>query len=83
MDIGTAKPGREERRRVPHHLIDVTEVDQPWSLATFRRAALEAIDEIGGRGRLPLLVGGTGQYATAILDGWEPRPRGGPGFAAG
>ena len=72
MDIGTAKPSRDERRRVPHHLIDVTEVDQPWSLATFRRAALEAIDEIGGRGRLPLLVGGTGQYATAILDGWEP-----------
>ena len=72
MDIGTAKPSREERARVRHHLIDVAEVDQPWSLATFRQAALESIEEIGQRGRIPLLVGGTGQYVTAILDGWEP-----------
>jgi tRNA dimethylallyltransferase len=72
MDIGTAKPSPEERRRVVHHLIDVTDVDQPWSLATYRHAALEAIEGIAGRGHLPLLVGGTGQYVTAILDGWEP-----------
>jgi tRNA dimethylallyltransferase len=72
MDIGTAKPSPEERRRVVHHLIDVTDVDQPWSLATYRHAALAAIEGIARRGHLPVLVGGTGQYITAILDGWEP-----------
>jgi tRNA dimethylallyltransferase len=72
LDIGTAKPTLEQRARIPHHLIDVAEIDDPWSLATFRLAALEAIHGIGRRGRLPLLVGGTGQYVTAILDGWAP-----------
>jgi tRNA dimethylallyltransferase len=72
MDIGTAKPTPEQRARIPHHLIDVTEVDNPWSLAVFRAAALEAIAAIHARGRLPLLVGGTGQYVTAILEGWSP-----------
>lgn len=72
MDIGTAKPTPEQRARIPHHLIDVTEVDNPWSLAVFRAAALEAIAAIHARGRLPLLVGGTGQYITAILEGWSP-----------
>jgi tRNA dimethylallyltransferase len=72
MDIGTAKPTPEQRARIPHHLIDVTEVDNPWSLAVFRAAALEAIAAIHARGRLPFLVGGTGQYVTAILEGWSP-----------
>jgi tRNA dimethylallyltransferase len=72
MDIGTAKPSDAERSRIPHHLIDVAEPDESWSLATFREAALRAIAAIHGRGRLPFLVGGTGQYLTAILEGWSP-----------
>ncbi|MCW5876668.1 MAG: tRNA (adenosine(37)-N6)-dimethylallyltransferase MiaA, partial [Anaerolineales bacterium] len=62
MDIGTAKPSAEERRRVPHHLIDVAYPDETWSLARFQAAAAEAIAAVSSRGRLPLLVGGTGQY---------------------
>jgi tRNA dimethylallyltransferase len=77
MDIGTAKPSIESRARIPHHLIDVTEPNQPWSLAIYRREALKAIDTIHQRGRLVMLVGGTGQYVTAILEGWVPPPRSG------
>jgi tRNA dimethylallyltransferase len=75
MDIGTAKPTAEERARVPHHLIDVTDPERPWSLATYRQAALKAIGDIHRRGWLPLIVGGTGMYLTAILEGWSPPPR--------
>ncbi len=71
MDIGTAKPSAEEQARVPHHLIDVADPDQPWSLATFQPAAAQAIAGIQARGRLPFLVGGTGQYVQAVLQGWE------------
>lgn len=71
MDIGTAKPTAEERARVPHHLVDVAEPDEPWSLAVFQRAAAEAIAGVHARGRLPFLVGGTGQYIQAVLQGWE------------
>lgn len=77
MDIGTDKPSREDRSRVPHHLIDVTDPDQPWSLAIYRREAINAIDAIHQRGRLPMLVGGTGQYVTALLEGWIPPPKSG------
>ena len=76
MDIGTAKPSAADRARVPHHLIDVTDPDQPWSLARFQRAAFAAIDEVQPR-RLPLLVGGTGQYVRAVVQGWTV-PRGEP-----
>ena len=62
MDIGTAKPSLADRERIPHHLIDVTEPDDVWSLAKFQRAAYAAIADICSRGRLPFLVGGTGQY---------------------
>ena len=75
MDIGTAKPSPEDRARVPHHLIDVTEPENPWSLGLFRRAAHEVIEAIHIRGRLPFLVGGTGQYVLAILEGWSPPPK--------
>lgn len=79
MDIGTAKPSEEERRRVPHHLIDVTTPDQVWSLAVFQREAQRAILDITRRGRLPFLVGGTGQYIYAITQGWEvPRAKPNP-----
>ncbi len=75
MDIGTAKPTPQERNRVRHHLIDVTTPDKPWSLAEFRGAAYAAIDSVNGRGKLPLMVGGTGQYVSAVLEGWQPPPK--------
>jgi tRNA dimethylallyltransferase len=72
MDIGTAKPSREERRRVPHHLIDVADPDESWSLAVFQNAAAQAIADIQERGKLPFLVGGTGQYIHAVTHAWVP-----------
>jgi len=76
MDIGTAKPSREEQARIPHHLIDVTTPDQPWTMVRYIRAAGEAIERIHARGRLPMIVGGTGQYVQALLEGWDPPPKG-------
>jgi len=72
MDIGTAKPTQAERERVPHHLIDVANPDEVWSLTLFQQAARQAIDEIHLRRRLPFLVGGTGQYIRAVTEGWLP-----------
>jgi tRNA dimethylallyltransferase len=69
MDIGTAKPTPDERRRVAHHLVDVVDPDQPYSLATYQRQARQAIERIRARGRLPLLVGGAGLYVSAVADG--------------
>jgi tRNA dimethylallyltransferase len=74
MDIGTAKPSPEDLRRVPHHLIDVVEPDETLSLADFQDRLQQAIAGIVSRGRLPLLVGGTGQYAHAVRSGWAPPP---------
>lgn len=74
MDIGTAKPAADKQRRVPHHLIDVADPDEVWSLAKVREAVLLALRVITGRNKLPLLVGGTGQYVRAILEGWDPPP---------
>ncbi len=71
MDIGTAKPTVSDRKRVPHHLIDITEPDQPWSLATFQDHAHQTLMEIHARGHLPLLVGGTGQYLRAVVQDWQ------------
>src|SRR5512145_1694694 len=71
MDIGTAKPTPAERSRVPHHLIDVADPDETWSLALFQRRAKEAIAAIRARHKLPLLVGGTGQYVRAVTQGWS------------
>ncbi|MCC7511007.1 MAG: tRNA (adenosine(37)-N6)-dimethylallyltransferase MiaA [Anaerolineae bacterium] len=72
MDIGTAKPTPAERARVPHHLIDVAEPDETWSLAQFQREARRVIADIHARGHLPFLVGGTGQYVRAVTEGWSP-----------
>jgi tRNA dimethylallyltransferase len=72
MDVGTAKPSMKERQRIPHHLIDVTTPDQPWSLAIFQQEACRLIQEIASRGHLPFLVGGTGQYIHAVTQGWNP-----------
>lgn len=69
MDIGTAKPTPEQRRRVVHHLIDLIEPDETYDAARFKRDAENSIKEIRERGRLPLLVGGTGLYIRAAVDG--------------
>jgi tRNA dimethylallyltransferase len=71
MDIGTAKPTTAERAVVPHHLIDVVDPDADFSLGLYQELATAAIADIAGRGKLPLLVGGTGQYLAAVLQGWE------------
>ena len=72
MDIGTAKPSTAELARVPHYLIDVADPNETWSLAVFQQKACEAIDNIHRRGKLPFLVGGTGQYIRAVTQGWTP-----------
>ena len=72
MDIGTAKPTQKERQLVPHHLVDVADPDETWSLAVYQREAHRVIEEITGRGHLPVLVGGSGQYIRAITHGWLP-----------
>jgi len=71
MDIGTAKISPEQQARVPHHLIDVINPDEPFSLATYQDLATAALADITARGRIPLLVGGTGQYLVAVLQGWR------------
>jgi tRNA dimethylallyltransferase len=75
LDIGTAKPSLNERQRVPHHLIDVADPDETWSLAVFQQAARKAIEEIHQREHLPFLVGGTGQYVQAVIEGWTIPPQ--------
>ena len=69
MDLGTAKPTREERARLPHHLIDVTDPDQPFTAGEYSRQARAALREIAGRGRLPIVTGGTGLYLRALTEG--------------
>ncbi len=71
MDIGTAKPNAEQRARVRHHLVDIADPDENPGLATIQGLANAAIADIQRRGRLPLLVGGTGQYLSAIVEGWR------------
>lgn len=71
MDIGTAKPSLAERAAAPHHLIDFVDPDGDFSLALYQQLAFDAIAAITTRGRLPLLVGGTGQYLQAVLEGWQ------------
>src|SRR5215510_4535235 len=68
LDIGTAKPTPEERARVPHHLLDVAEPTDDWSVAQFQVAARAAVRDIEARGRRALLVGGTGLYVRAVVD---------------
>ena len=71
MYIGTAKPTAEERSRVPHHLIDVADPDEIWSLSDYQSHAQQVIAEVHARNRLPFLVGGTGQYLRTITEGWR------------
>jgi tRNA dimethylallyltransferase len=68
MDIGTAKPTAEQRRRTPHHLIDIIAPDQPFSVADYQARADAALADIWARGRQPILVGGSGLYVRAVLE---------------
>jgi tRNA dimethylallyltransferase len=74
LDIGTAKPTADERRCVPHHLVDVVEPDERYDAARFARDAAAAIAAVRARGRWPVLVGGTGLYYRAFVRGLLPRP---------
>ncbi len=67
MDIGTDKPPSEDTRRVKHHLIDVKDPDEPWSVEEFKSRAEQVVEEIGARGNLPCVVGGTGLYVRALV----------------
>ncbi|HUS83304.1 MAG TPA: tRNA (adenosine(37)-N6)-dimethylallyltransferase MiaA [Dehalococcoidia bacterium] len=71
MDAGTAKPTSEQRALVPHRLIDVIDPDGEFGLAQYLDLAREALDGIWRRGRTPFLVGGTGQYVWALIEGWQ------------
>lgn len=71
MELGTAKPSAAERAVAPHHLLDIREPDEAFSLAAYQELARDAIAAIAARGRAPLLVGGTGQYLAAVLEGWQ------------
>jgi tRNA dimethylallyltransferase len=71
LDIGTDKPSAGDRAAVPHHLIDFLDPDEPYSLSDFQDAVIRIAAEIRARGRLAMLVGGTGQYVRAIVEGWR------------
>ncbi len=69
MDLGTAKPTAEERERIPHHLVDVADPDEPFTAGDYSRHARAALHEIAGRGKLPIVTGGTGLYLRALTEG--------------
>lgn len=75
MEIGTAKPSSADQKRVKHHLIDVADIDESWSLAIFQREVYRIIDEIRARGNIPFMVGGTGQYVRSVIEGWHIPPQ--------
>jgi tRNA dimethylallyltransferase len=79
MDIGTAKPSKAEVAIAPHHLIDLADPEEVWSLALYQKAVLEKIEEVISRQHLPIIVGGTGQYIRSLVEGWilptqQPHP---------
>lgn len=75
MDIGTAKPSHEMQRKIPHHLIDFAEPDEAISLRIFQQKAQQAIEMVHSRSHLPIMVGGSGQYIRAIIEGWSIPPQ--------
>ncbi len=82
LDLGTAKPSPAERARVPHHLLDVADLDQPFTAADFVRRARRAVETIEGRGRVPIFCGGTGLYFKAWLAGLGEAPAPDPALRA-
>jgi tRNA dimethylallyltransferase len=76
MDIGSAKPSLLEREKIVHHMLDIVEPDEEFSAAVFKRIAHEEIDQIGNRGKLPVLVGGTGLYIDSLLYNYSFLPPG-------
>jgi tRNA dimethylallyltransferase len=70
MAIGTAQPTTEQRALIPHHLIDFIAPDENLTLADYQQKVYACVDDIHARGKIPLLVGGTGQYVTAVIEGW-------------
>ena len=70
MDVGTAKPSREELSLVPHHLINILNPDEDFSLAQYQELAYRTIGDIHQRNKLPILVGGSGMYVWSVLEGW-------------
>lgn len=78
MDIGTAKPSQADQQQIPHHMLDVRDPNESYSAARFKRDALMAIKAIGKRGKLPIMVGGTGLYIDAVLFdyGFQPPNQG-------
>jgi tRNA dimethylallyltransferase len=74
FDIGTAKPTEAERGGIPHHLMDMTEPSDVFTAGEYRRRALTVLDDIGRRGRLPILTAGTGLYLRALLEGLADAP---------
>ncbi|MFM1770644.1 MAG: tRNA (N6-dimethylallyl-A37)-dimethylallyltransferase [Verrucomicrobiota bacterium] len=82
LDLGTAKPTEEERRRVPHHLIDVVDLSGAFDAARFAVMARAVMGEIQARGRRPILCGGTGLYFKALLEGLGEAPPGDPALRA-
>jgi tRNA dimethylallyltransferase len=75
MDLGSAKPTADERARLPHHLIDVAGLDEPFTAGEYSRRARAALGEIAGRGRLPIVTGGTGLYLRALTEGLFAGPK--------
>jgi tRNA dimethylallyltransferase len=71
LDIGTAKPTPQEMAEIPHHLVGIIDPDEEFSLARYQELAYLAIEDIFRRGRLPFLVGGSGLYVKAVLEGWR------------
>lgn len=69
MDIGTAKPTSEQRRRVPHHMIDIIDPDEYYNAFMYRKDSLRAMEDVLRRGKIPVYVGGTGLYADALVRG--------------
>jgi tRNA dimethylallyltransferase len=83
MNIGTAMPGTGERKTVPHHLYEIVNPDEEFGLAQYQRLAYQKIETIHKEGKLPVLVGGSGQYIWAVLEGWQiPRVQPDPALRA-
>lgn len=74
MNIGTAKPSPDQRRQIPHHLIDLADPDEDFSVACYLDLAHRCVDEVTSRGKIPIFVGGTPMYLKAILRGFDPGP---------